>query len=284
MQSTRPFPTWQSHLSLIWSVAMTQYRLRTRYRGWFLLDTLIPTVMAAVPILLGRATGGLNAAANFEANTGTSNYVIYILIGSNVFAIVSTALWNTGFWLRREAQTGTLEALYLAPTTRFHIVAGIALQGAMRSLVNFALAFTLGCLLFQVNPLQGDILIALAFLLIGVLPMFGLSLLFGALVLKVKEANALISLMQWVVSILMGVYFPITVLPPFLRFVAMLFPPTWVNNGVRASLLGVGYFFDSWYKDLTVLWLFVLIGPLLGMWAFSRVERGMKRSEGVGQF
>lgn len=263
---------------------MTQYRLRTRYRGWFLLDTLIPTVMAAVPILLGRATGGLNAAANFEANTGTSNYVIYILIGSNVFAIVSTALWNTGFWLRREAQTGTLEALYLAPTTRFHIVAGIALQGAMRSLVNFALAFTLGCLLFQVNPLQGDILIALAFLLIGVLPMFGLSLLFGALVLKVKEANALISLMQWVVSILMGVYFPITVLPPFLRFVAMLFPPTWVNNGVRASLLGVGYFFDSWYKDLTVLWLFVLIGPLLGMWAFSRVERGMKRSEGVGQF
>jgi ABC-2 type transport system permease protein len=284
MQISIPHHTWRSQLSLVWAVAIAQLRLRTRYRGWFVLDTIIPTVMAAVPILLGRATGGLNAASNFQANTGTNNYVIYILIGSNVFSIVSTALWNTGFWLRREAQTGTLEALYLAPTTRSHIVAGIALQGALRSLFIFVLAFACGCVLFQVNPFQGDILIALAFLLIGMLPMFGLSLLFGALVLKIKEANALISLMQWVVSVMMGVYFPVTVFPPLLRFVALLFPPTWVNNGVRASLLGVSYFFDAWYKDLAILWIFVLVGPLLGMWAFARVERGMKRNEGVGQF
>jgi ABC-2 type transport system permease protein len=269
---------------LIWAVATTQFRLRTRYRGWFLLDLIIPTITAAIPILLGRATGGLNAAANFEQNTGTGNYVVYILIGANVFSMVSAALWNMGFWMRREAQTGTLEALYLAPTTRFHIIAGIALYGAIRSIVNFVIAFSLGCLLFQVNPLQGNILVALAFLLTGVLPLFGLSLLFGAVVLKVKEANALVQLMQWVVSLLMGVYFPITVFPPFLRVVALLFPPTWVNNGVRASLLGVGYFFETWYADLAVLWAFVLLGPLIGMWAFAQVERGLKRNEGIGQF
>lgn len=271
-------------LALVGAVAATQFRLRTRYRLWFLLDLVIPTVTAAVPILLGRATGGLNAATNFAQNTGTSNYVLYILIGSNVFTMMSTALWNMGFWMRREAQTGTLEALYLAPTTRFLIIAGIALYGAIRSLVNFVLALGFGSLLFQVNPLVGDLPVALLFLLSGVLPLFGLSLLFGALVLKVKEANALVNLMQWVVSLLMGVYFPVTVFPPLLRLVALLFPPTWVNNGVRASLLGVGYFFQTWYADLAILWVFVLAGPLIGMWAFAQVERGLKRNEGIGQF
>ena len=48
-----------------------------------------------------------------------------------------------------------------------------------------------------------------------------LTLLFGALVLKVKEANALINLMQWAVSFLMGIFFPVAVMPPLLRAVAL---------------------------------------------------------------
>src|SRR3972149_6057029 len=97
---------------------------------------------------------------------------------------------------------------------------------------------------------------------VGLLPLYGLTLLFGALVMKVKEANALISLMQWGVSFLMGVFFPIAVFPPLLKAIALLFPPTWMTNGVRSALLGVGYFFGAWYRDLAVLWAFLLVAPL----------------------
>ena len=278
--------TFSTRLELIWHVALMRFRIMSRYPGYRLFDIIMPTFIAAMPILLGQAVGGsaAQAAANFERNTGTANYVAYLLIGSNVFMMVSGTLWNVGYWLRREQETGTLEALYLAPTGRGSILVGISLYGTARMLFNFVVAFTFGSLVFQVNPLQGDILLALAFLLVGFIPLFGISLLYGAIILRIKAANALIQLAQWVISFLMGLFFPIAIFPAWLRVVALLFPPTWMNNGVRASLLGVGFFFERWYFDLAVLGIFCVITPWLGYWLFTRTEQAVKRSEGVGEF
>ena len=278
--------TFSTRLELIWHVALMRFRIMSRYPGYRLFDIIMPTFIAAMPILLGQAVGGsaAQAAANFERNTGTANYVAYLLIGSNVFMMVSGTLWNVGYWLRREQETGTLEALYLAPTGRGSILVGISLYGTARMLFNFVVAFTLGSIVFQVNPLQGNILLALAFLLVGFIPLFGISLLYGAIILRIKAANALIQLAQWVISFLMGLFFPIAIFPTWLRIVALLFPPTWMNNGVRASLLGVGFFFERWYFDLAVLGIFCVITPWLGYWLFTRTEQAVKRSEGVGEF
>lgn len=276
--------SWKTRWQAVWTMALTWLRLNSRYRGWFLLDIMIPTVIAGFPILLGQSLAGADAGKNFAANTGTANYVAYLLIGSNVFTIISRALWTIGFWLRREQQTGTLEALYLSPSSRWLILSGLSLYSAARSLLTFLVAFAVGCLVFRVNPLQGNLLLALVFLTLGMIPLYGTSLLYGALVLQLKEANALIELAQWGVSFLVGIYFPIALFPPLLRAAALLFPPTWVNNGVRAALLDVGWFFQTWYFDLAVLAAFCCVAPVLGYWVFLGVERRIKANEGVGQF
>jgi len=82
----------------------------------------------------------------------------------------------------------------------------------------------------------------------------------------------------------MGIFFPVAVMPPLLRAVAMAFPPTWMVNGVRSALLDVGFFFEVWYLDLAMLWLFILLVPLFSLAVFQRVETGMRRNEGLGQF
>jgi len=274
----------KTYIGVILSVAISRIKMISRYRGWFLMDLILPTLFAAIPIFLGRAFGGANAAQNFQMNTGTTNYVAYMVIGANIFMIVSGALWVFGFWLRREQQTGTLESIYLAPTNKMLILAGIALYAAVRSMIMFFVAFSGGCLIFGVNPFSGNIVVAALFLAFGLVPVYGISFLYGALVLKLKEANSLIQLAQWVVGFLMGIYFPITIFPRYLQWVAMAFPPTWMNNGIRASLLGIGYFFDKWYYDLAVLWAFCVIAPMLGYYVFLATERGIKKKEGVGQF
>ena len=91
-------------------------------------------------------------------------------------------------------------------------------------------------------------------------------------------------MVPWGVSFLMGVFFPITIFPPLIRWIALLFPPTWMTNGVRSSLLGVGFFFGRWYLDLAVLWTFLFLAPLFGYWVFSRVEINVRQNEGMGQF
>ena len=277
-------PSWGALWEVVMAVAVSRLKLMSRYPGALFVDIVMPVMIAAIPVLMGRSLTGPSGIAAFEQNAGTTNYVAYMLIGSSIFMVVSNSLWNFGFWMRREQQTGTLEALYLAPPSRFWLLLGVSIYGTVRNLLSFALSFILGCLVFRVNPLQGDILLALGFLLLGLVPVYGISLLYGALVLRLKEANALIQIAQWLVSLLMGMYFPITVFPPFLRAVALLFPPTWMNNGARAALLGVGWFFETWYADLAVLGVFAVVLPVLGYQVFRLVERGAQRGEGIGSF
>lgn len=274
----------KSILSIILASARMRMTTISRYPGQLLLDIFIPIVFAAMPILLGQATAGPLAAVNFERNTGTSNYVAYMLIGSSVFTIVSYAFWHIAYWLRWEQETGTLEALYLSPTHRIWVAAGTALYSCLRSLFSATAAFLIGSMILRVNPFQGEVGLAFLFILTGMIPLYSLTLLFGAVILKVKEANALVNLMQWGVSFLMGIFFPIAIFPPLLKFLALLFPPTWMTNGVRAALLGVGFFFQEWYLDLAVLWAFLLVTPFLGYWVFARTERSVRSNEGVGQF
>jgi ABC-2 type transport system permease protein len=270
------------------SAALAETRLRllnsSRYPGELFLEIIIPTVLASMPILLGQAAAGPNAAANFAANTGTTNYVAYLLIGSNVFVLVTRAFWDIAYWLRFEQETGTLEAIYLTPTSSLMLVSGVALYSAIRGLLTTSLAYLLGCLVYQVNPIQGDVLLAMAFILVGLIPLYGMAFLFGALVLKVKESNALVGLMQWLVSFLMGIFFPVAVLPPLAKVLALAFPPTWMVNGVRSALLGVGFFFETWYQDLAMLGVFLLFAPLFSVWVFRQVEQGLRRNQGVGEF
>lgn len=256
----------------------------SRYPGQLLIDIVTPIVFASMPILLGKATAGDHAEAAFALNAGTTNYVAYMLIGSGVFSIVFNAFWHIAYWLRWEMETGTIEALYLSPAHRIWVAVGTALYSLIRGFFSATVAYILGSFVMGSNPCQGEILLALAFIAVGVIPLFGMTLFMGALVLKVKQANALINLMQWAVSFLMGVFFPISVFPPLLKVFSLLFPPTWMNNGVRAAILGIGYFFEKWYFDLAVLWVFMIIAPAAGYWAFRRVETGIRRNEGVGTF
>jgi ABC-2 type transport system permease protein len=274
----------RSNLSITLASARMRLVTISRYPGQLLVEVTIPIVFAAMPILLGRASAGPAAEQVFAANTGTPNYVAYMLIGSCVFTIVSFAFWHMAYWLRWEQESGTLEALYLAPSHRIWVAAGTALYSCVRAVITALAAYLLGAYLLDAAPTSGQVGLALAFLGLGLIPLYGLTLLFGALILKFKEANSLVGLMQWAVSFFMGIFFPIVFFPPLLKLIALLFPPTWVVNGVRGSLLGTAYFFQTWYLDVAVLWVFLFIAPLLGYRVFSRVEVSVRRNEGMGQF
>jgi ABC-2 type transport system permease protein len=276
-------PRLRSRLEAALATARMRLLVVSRYPGQLFVEILIPIVFASMPILLARANAD-SAGANFQRNVGTSNYIAYMLLGSSAFMIVSMAFWHIGYWLRFEQETGTLEAVYLAPTGRVWLAAGVSLYSALRAILSGGLAYLLGSLIFGVDPLQGQVALAAVFVLVGLVPLFGMTLLFGALILRVKEANSLVNLMQWVISLLMGIFFPVAVFPPLMRALALLFPPTWMVNGVRSAMLGIGYFFGEWYLDLAVLWVFLLLAPLLGYATFSRMERAIRRKEGMGTF
>ncbi len=290
---TRGFGLSQDSLAaranIVLTVLIARFKIILRYKGAILFEMLMPIAFAAMPILLGISVAGSDAAAgeNFSATLGADHivdYKFYMLLGSCVFIVTTIMLWLVGYWIRREQEMGTIESFYLAPARRVDVVSGVTVYALSRALLAFVLAFLVGALVFGINPFQGSILLALVFILIGLFPLWGIAFTFGALILKIKEANSVISIMMWIVAFLMGIYYPIAMFPPFLRFISMIFPPTWMTHDVRASLLDVGYFFETWYFDLAVLFAFAAIAPLIGYAIFLGTEKRMKKGQGVGQY
>ena len=274
----------RSNIEIARWAAYARYRELASYPGWFLLDVFLPIIIAAIPILLGRAVGGAGAADNFAQRVGTVHYPAFLLIGANTFLMTLRSFWDLGLWLRKEQMTGTLESLYTTPADRGWILAGLSAFNLARGLLNFLASFLLGCWLFAVNPLRGNYLIAITFLIAGVIPLYALSLLYGALVLRLKETGALIQIAQSLLSLAMGIYYPITALPALARYAAMLVPPTWMTNGMRAALLDTGYLLGAWPRDLAVLAGMCLIGPPLALAVLRRTEKSLQRHAGLGEF
>jgi len=280
--------TLRGHLGVVWSTFVVRLKTISRYKGMLFMDILLPVLLAAMPILLGQALAGSisEASSNFEQNTGMigANYVAFIIIGANVFATVSTSLWLFGFFIRREQTLGTLEALFMTPAHQISILAGLTLYVEIRSVITFIGGYLFGCLIFNINPIQGEVLLALFLLIFGLIPIYGLSFLLGALVMKVKQANALLNTLQWIIGVFMGVFFPITVLPVTFQIIAYLFPGFWLNYSIQAALMGLEWFFINVYGHLAVLFIFALACPIFGYWVFVKTESRSRKAEGIGTF
>lgn len=264
----------------------TRVQLMLLAKTWTarLSDLIMPSAIAFVPILLGRAIAGNEAGFNFAQSAQTANFAGFLLIGGGGFLLVTRAFWGFGNWLRQEMQSGTLESLYLTSASMATILAGIALAFIIYSAVAFIGAMVVGALLFQIVFQTNQLGLALAFLIVGLPSLYGLALLYGAVVLRLKETDAFIQIAQWLATLLMGVYFPVALFPPALKIVSLLFPPTWLIQGLRSALLNIPYFGSSWLIDLAILAAFCLIAPLVGYIVFSRTERSLRVGSGLGRF
>lgn len=281
----------RTKLNATWYIFNNRVITYSRYKGQVIMSILMPIMLAAIPILMGSAIAGSPAKATqvFQSTTHTSagSYQGYMLIGALLFQLVSNSLWNFGFWLRREQMTGTLESgVYLVPLGKGWLVLGSALYVVARNAVSFIIALVLGVIIFsiQINTFMNvTLLLGILFLILGIIPIIGLSLLFGAVVLKFKEVGSLIDVMQWIVSFLMGVFFPVTILPAILFVVALLFPPTWTANGIRMALYNAPAFIGVW-QDLLIQFGYTLIIPFIALYWFGRVERNVLKTDGVGKY
>src|SRR2546428_1420014 len=146
-------PGWRARLDVVRTVFLARVRIIARYKGAIFMEAVLPIVFAAMPVLLGTTVAsqtGTDPGAVFQANVGTTNYKLYMLIGASTFTVVSLMLWLIGYWVRREQETGTLESLYLAPAPRIWVLAGGTSYAFVRAMIAFLIPIVLRSGIFQV--------------------------------------------------------------------------------------------------------------------------------------
>lgn len=172
--------------------------------------------------------------------------------------------------------SGTLEALLVTPVPVPAILFGSSLYSLLFQLVRTALhlavaAAFFGLVLGRVNAagvLAVGVLTIVCFLSVGVLS--------ASFILVYKMGNPFSWVLGTVSGLLGGVVFPVSLLPPWIRWVSRLLPVTYSLDGMRKSLLASAPF-AAILPDVAALAVFVAVLLPLSLVAFRLAVRKAKR-------
>lgn len=217
--------------------------------------------------------------SNFAVRTGTTNFIVYEILGSAVWMTSWVVVEDVGVALRDEQMKGTLEQNFLAPISRFTLLVGMSLADVVITSVIFLVV--VGATMAVVLP-SGFLNIFQAFLtlLIGLVPMFGIGFLFAGFVVKFKEPYVFTQLINLIFATLTGTYYPVTFLPYWVQFMSGLLPQTYVIEDMRRIVLA-DQTLVSLYGSVFILLTLALAYPVIGYAIFRQLER---RASVTGEF
>jgi ABC-2 type transport system permease protein len=251
----------------------------TRYPGNFVLYLVIPFLFTLLIFGMGQFVGGNNAATNFAARTGTTNIIVYEILGSAVWMTSWVVVEDVGVALRDEQMKGTLEQNFLAPVNRATLLIGMSLTDIVITTGIFFIV--VGVTLAVALPSAFASLIqAFLALLIGLIPLFGIGFLFAGIVIKFKEPYIFTQVINLIFATLTGTYYPVAFLPYWIQFLSGVLPQTYVIEDMRQIVLA-NQSLVNLYGSVFILLALALAYPTLGYAVFKQFE---KKARVTGEF
>jgi ABC-2 type transport system permease protein len=267
------------------AVAYKEWLVFRRYPGRLANVVIWPILFPLGYIFSARALSGPDGSnvSAFSDVAGTSDYVTFLAIGSTFYMWLNVTLWSVGFSLREEQLRGTLESNWLCPVWRISIMLGGAITRLGTMLVFLVVTAAEFWLAFGVNLVQGQPVLMLLILLLTIPSIYGFGIAFGSLVLRFKEANALVFIVRGIFLVFCGTTYPLAVLPEWMQTVAACLPLTYTIHAIRA-LGAPDASFETIALDVQWLAAFAVALPLFGVLAFRATERRARRTGSLGHY
>lgn len=257
-----------ANLRVLRAIFVKDMKHAMRYPGQILLIVLLPFLFTIMIGATGNFLGGTAATNSFAEKTGTSNFFLYQVLGACVWILSWMIIDRVGSSLREERVKGTLEQTYLAPVNRFMMLVSMALVNFVTSVLAFLVVVVVSSLIFATGSAFG-LIQAFLVLSLGLVPLFGISFIFAGLVVRFKEPYAFVNIMNLLFSILIGTYYPITILPVWAQFASRLLPQTYAIEAMRAILISNSALVST-YGTYLVLMVMAVVYPILGYYVFRK--------------
>jgi ABC-2 type transport system permease protein len=257
--------------NLTWAFVERQTNLWKRYWAWELVWLVYGVVNTLAITFIAKQVGR-------EGGQDVSPLILFLLIGTLVWAYLSAVLDDISLVVTWERWEGTIEHTLMAPVSRGLHLIGMSAFGVMHAMARTLLIFACAVPFFTVDLSQANWLGAIVVLLVGSISVSGLAILAGVLPLLYPERGTQMSFMvQAALLLVSGVYYSVDVLPPWLRVFSTVSPATYILNGIRDSLIDGKSLVDLAGTLLTLL-LFGLALVPGGIAVFAAGERWAKKT------
>lgn len=245
--------------------------LTRRYVWWdlaFFLWTVANT-LTIVFIAKGIEAGGGSIDVDRTTTALLIGAVIWAYLGI-IFEIVT----ETVAWERWE---GTIEYTFMAPLSRAVHLGGMGLFAILYGLVRAVLLFAVVALFFDLSLAGADFSAALLVLCAASVSFVGIGMMTAVLpVISPEKGTQLGFVAQGLLLVVSGVYYPVSVLPEWMEWLARVSPATYALEGARDAILDGARPGALWDE----IWPLLVIGVVsipLGLWVFRLGERYAKR-------
>lgn len=257
---------------------LISFKTYIRYPVNFIMSFVQPMIWLVPFMFMGKVFSSDGNVSGFEAYTGNSDFIGFLVIGSIITSYLMAVFWGVGNSVKEEMRQGVLESNWTAPVSRFTLLISKSLYYFIISTVeNIMLLFM--CYLVFDYRVTGNVMKALVYMIPGIVALFGIGLMISALVLVVKNANPVIDLTSSIFSGLSGSFFPIKIFTGFWRVIALGLPITYIYDSARALLQNQEPLFDL-NIELRILILSAFVFTIIGSMVFKRVD-SLCRTKGM---
>jgi ABC-2 type transport system permease protein len=251
----------------LYGVVERNLYLTKRYFLWdfaFLLWTIANTLTI---VFISRGVDLTPAARNELATKLLVGGVIWAFLGI-IFEIVT----ETVAWERWE---GTIEYTFMAPVSRPVHLIGMGIYAVLYGLVRAAAIFVAVVAFIGIHLPHANYGAAVALLAIASISFIGVGMMTAVLPLISPEKGTQLGFVaQGLMLVVSGVYYPVSVLPSWMQWIAKISPATYALRGNRNQILsGAGL---AWAD----VWPLLVIGACsipLGLLVFRAGERYAKQ-------
>lgn len=223
----------------------------------------------AWPLLWVATFGlGMERVVNMEI-LGASSYLAFITPGIIALTALSGAV-NSGMTLLEEKIKGIIKEYFVAPIPRMSILLASTGSGLVKSLLQSGIILILA--LIMGARLTGGVLgvlEALLYLFLYVFAFVGFSNGIAILSRSTGAYHMLLFVLNLPLLFLSNALYPLSTMPGWMRVFAYLNPTTYVVDGLRQSLFGVGDL-PTWL-NFAVLIAFAALCSWFGLRTFRRL-------------
>ena len=259
---------------LAWAFIERQTNLWKRYWAWELVWLVYGVVNTLAVTLIANQVeqSGITQSENI------SKLVLFLLIGTLVWAYLSAVLDDISLVISWERWEGTIEHTLMAPVERWLHLSGMVMFGILHAIVRTLLIFAIAAPFFTIDLGHANWTAAAVVLLVGSFSVAGLAIFSGILPMLYPERGQQMSMMiQAFVLLVSGVYYQVDVLPAWLRVFSYVSPATYILDGIRGAIIDGDSLFDVW-RQLVALVIFGIVLIPGGMMTFAAAERWAKQT------
>lgn len=275
-------PSVRSHLRALWLITVNNWRHFWRYPLNAFSNMLQPLVWLAPVYFMGQAFSVNGKAVGFAGYAGTTDYMSYIILGTALSNFIMSVFWGMGYSLKWDMDGGVLEANWLAPLPRPLMLVGRTFSSLATTTLTSIGIVLVASAVWGFHP-TGNLFAAILAVIPLLVGLYGFGFAFAALVLILREANTLVDSGSFLVQLLSGANFPVTVLPKWILPISLALPLTYGFDAVRGLLLQTRTLLPL-HIEIIILVVFMFLMVYVGLKAFYALERRVRQIGTVGQY